>query len=62
MENLQINVNEEDQGLLADEWKEVSRLLGKERAVKLMQNGTTPDVARQIARLMEDKEKLFKLF
>jgi hypothetical protein len=62
MENLQINVNEEDQGLLADEWKEVSRLLGKERAVKIMQNGTTPDVARQIARLMEDKEKLFKLF
>lgn len=62
MENLQINVNEEDQGLLADEWKEVGRLLGKERAVRLMQNGTTPDVARQIARLMEDKEKLFKLF
>lgn len=51
-----------EEGLIQEQWAEVCERLGKERTLRLIQNGTTLDVANQIIQAMNFKEKLPKLF
>ena len=42
--------------LLNNEWLPVCEMLGRERTIKLIDNGTTLDVAMMICRFIQDKQ------
>lgn len=44
--------------LLSNEWLPVCETLGRERTIKLIDNGTTLDVALLICRFMSEQTKL----
>lgn len=46
---------------IQEEWEQVRNRLGQERTERLMRNGTTLDVAKQIVQALNYKDKLPKI-
>lgn len=47
--------------LIQEEWEQVRNRLGQERTERLMRNGTTLEVAKQILQALNYKDKLPKI-
>ena len=54
--------NKDTPDLLRYDWMKVYKKLGREKTIKLINNGTTIDVAKGMIKAMKERENLPKLF